>query len=486
MDILGLLTSTAKFCWGVYKNYSSLPAQAYDLANDVRSLAKKLDWSSAFAEGHKEDLTNDIKKRLEEACNGSKATLQKAKREAERLKGKSARFITAAMGSEDVTDLRQAMRDHRMALDTITLDITADAGAEIRAAIKNQARTAQRPKRTIKVPTSEIPRSAPEHTKRLLMSLEDVDTRDFQESHHTPLHMACYAHDLRLAKLLLKHGANPAEKTEGYQSTALHIAITELPEIMPAFKESIIGKQPPAATSEPGSPIKKLNVRTRSMQIRYSARTKKWVDLLKSTNRDGQTPLHIAVEALSDNAVTFLCSELVNFSAGDAIVAQDKKGRTPLHVLASIKLHNDGDHEEVDDHGNPKADQIPKIAKTLLHWGAAGLRVTDNSSKKRTPLQVAQARGGNKITKDVLEADAETRQQDNARETRRKEERNKPREEEHKKTKVKFEDEENKEKWRKKESEVKKVKPKEQGKKKVEVVKKITRLKDRAPPKAWS
>jgi hypothetical protein len=301
--------------------------------------------------------------------------------------------------------------------------------------------------------------------------------------------MACYARDLRLATLLLKHGANPAEKTEGLQSTALHIAITELPEILQAFKDSIIGKQPPASSTEPGSPIKKLNVRTRSMQIRYTARTKKWVELLGSRNRDGQTPLHIAVEALSHNSVNFLCSELVSFSAGDAIIAQDKKGRTPLHVLASIKLDADHpDEEEVDDHGNPKADQIPKIARTLLRYGAAGLRVPDNSAKKRTPLQIAQARGGNKTVKQILEADAEKRQTDKIKETKKKDEKNKPREGPRRATTVKFEDEEKKDEkknekgGKKKTTEPKMIKPKEKWRK-VEV-KKTKKLKDRAPPKA--
>ena len=111
---------------------------------------------------------------------------------------------------------------------------------------------------------------------------------------------------------------------------------------------------------------------------------------IRSTDNDGQTPLHVAARAKAAAAV----SVLVNEEDVD-VNATDNDGQTPLHVAAEVK-----DSE---------------VVRRLLKEGKADVGPKDNTGW--TPLHVAAKVNTSEVVKELLDGNADVNAKSNAGET---------------------------------------------------------------------
>ncbi|OTA70033.1 ankyrin, partial [Hypoxylon sp. EC38] len=367
---IGSLLSAIAALYSFIADYKALGGASPKLTAEAESLRNKLEWTKQFAEPRKDKLSSTHGERLGERCKQSEATLKKARKLVSELGSKIGKAKLATIDADKLDELVTELRNHRDVIDGIVGEMIMDSVARIEAELSHLAKSIQYGGSSPRVSEADIPRGTSDFTKHLHMDGQWVDTRD-PESSNTSLHIALYNQNLELAQLLLNHGADPAEKTDGNKNTAVHLAAEYLPNVLDLMRHRVLKE----ATSDGiGS-----GTRNTSTRKKEDIRKQEWKNLLKCKNDDGQTPLHIAVFARSVEGVKWLCEELKAHGESLAINIKDNKDQTPLHTLAALNVKGSG---------RSQRGETMTIARVLAESGHADLTLKDKDGL--TPLKLAK------------------------------------------------------------------------------------------------
>ncbi len=177
----------------------------------------------------------------------------------------------------------------------------------------------------------------PDIVKFLVKEGANINAQDFLG--RTPLHYVIKGNDLEKAKLLIAHGAVINVKDNDGQ-TPLHYALEANPKMAKILVDYCAIKSVPNKKGRDSASIRIIltlrhatvfyDIQKNNFQ-RFERFIQKNPYLVFIRNKEGQTPLHIAIKLNRLDMVKLLIEK------GAAINVKDRKSQTPLHI--AIKLN---------------------------------------------------------------------------------------------------------------------------------------------------
>ncbi len=168
-------------------------------------------------------------------------------------------------------------------------------------------------------------------TARLLIEEQQANPNITDLAGVTPLHIAARDGDVALVRMLLEHYADPAMKTkDGWD--ALHLAVwnsrTAAVRALLGFGAVPNQKTPQGWTGVHLAAMKGSREALSDLMLDWKANERHGKPSVNEPDRDGNTPLHLAIKHEQPMMVDMLLAH------GADVNAQDAQGNTPLHVLA--------------------------------------------------------------------------------------------------------------------------------------------------------